>query len=247
MSGPQRPIEALSRGLRVLETLSRASGSMGNGQLARATNLAPSTVSRLTDSLVQLGYLRMDPSSGAYYLTPKNLRLGYPVLANMPIVGRAQRILDELSRETGVTSALAVRDELHVAFVATARGRAVHAVNLAVGGRLPVALSAAGLSLTASMEEPYKSRLLRAIRADLTSRGADVPEFDRRFEAAEGESVVVCRGTWQSDIDGIAIPIRSGGELYSLTLVLRTGGLADEAVDEVLVPALRRAAEALAD
>jgi DNA-binding IclR family transcriptional regulator len=220
---------------------------MGNGQLARATGLAPSTVSRLTDSLVQLGYVRMDPASGAYYLTPKNLRLGYPVLANLSIVGRAQRVLDELSLETGVTSALAVRDELHVAFVATARGRDVHAVNVAVGGRLPVALSAAGISLAASIEEPYKSRLLRAIRADLTERGASVAEFDRRVAGAEREPVVECHGTWQSDIDGIAMPLRRGGELYSLTLVVRNGGLADESVTDVLIPALRRAVGALAD
>jgi DNA-binding IclR family transcriptional regulator len=247
MTEPKRPIEALARGLRVLEALSRSSGAMGNGQLARATKLAPSTVSRLTDSLVQLGYLRVDPTTGSYHLTPKNLRLGYPILANISILGRTQRILDDLSEKTGYTSALAIRDELHVATAATARGKHMQSVNLAVGGRLPVALSAAGIALVAAMEEPQKSKLLRVIRADLAARGGDVKEFDRQLELGERNTVVITRGAWHHDIGGIATLLRSGGQLYALSLVIRGAGPDDECVSEVLVPALLRAAEALAD
>lgn len=247
MSQPNRPVAALARGLRILETLSRVEGPMGNGQLARATGLAPSTVSRLTDSLVQLGYLKINPASGAYFLTPKNLRLGYPVLANLPVVGRAQRVLDELSAATGVTSALAVRDELHVTFVATARGRGVRAVNLAVGGRLPVALSAAGIALVDALQEPHRDRALRAIRTDLTTRGGSVEDFDTRLRATRGETVVAVRGAWHDDIDGLAVSLRSGGELYSLTLVLVEGDLAEEDTARELRRALASAAEELSD
>lgn len=220
---------------------------MGNGQLARATGLAPSTVSRLTDSLVQLGYLKISPESGAYFLTPKNLRLGYPVLANMPVAGRAQRVLDELSASTGVTSALAVRDELHVAFVATARGRDVRAVNLAVGGRLPVSLSAAGVALVAAMGEPQKSRLLGSLRADLQQRSYSVAEFDERLHDAERTPAVISRGAWQREIDGIAMALHSGGQLYSLTLVLKSVEIDDDALATTYLPKLREAAEILSD
>lgn len=247
MAEPKRPIEALARGLKVLEALSRSSGAMGNGQLARATNLAPSTVSRLTDSLVQLGYLRVDPTTGAYHLTPKNLRLGYPILANISILGRTQRILDELSETTGFTSALSIRDELHVAVAATARGKHLRSVDLAVGGRLPVALSAAGIALVAAMDDPPKSKLLRAIRADLATRRGDVTEFDRRLALGERNTVVITRGAWHNDIGGIATPLRSGGQLYALSLVIRGDGPDDDCVSGALVPALRKAAEALTD
>ncbi|QVQ51587.1 IclR family transcriptional regulator [Spiractinospora alimapuensis] len=245
MSQPNRPVTALARGLRILETLSRAEGPMGNGQLARSTGLAPSTVSRLTDSLVQLGYLRINPTSGAYFLTPKNLRLGYPVLANMSIVGKGQRVLDDLSAETGVTAALAVRDEVHVAFVATARGRGVRAVRLAVGGRLPVAVSAAGLALMAQCAEPHRSRVLRQIRSDLIDRGADVTQFDDRLARAEQEHVVTTQGAWQDDIEGLAVSLQNNGDLYALTLVMKKGHL--DPNRETLTQALTTAADTLSD
>lgn len=219
---------------------------MGNGQLARATNLPPSTVSRLTDSLVRLGYLRMDPVSGAYHLTAKNLRLGYPVLANISILGRSQRILDELSADTGLTSALAIRDGLHVAVAATVRGRHLQSVNLAVGGRLPLALSAAGIALVSAMEEPQKHRLIKEIRDDLKLRGGCVRDFDSKLEACEGNAVAVSFGAWHHDIGGVATPVRSGGQLFALTLAFRPKGTNDE-LHNLPVSALQRAAGVLAD
>jgi len=240
-----RPVEALARGIRILEVLSRASGPLTNGQIARATELPPSTVSRLTDSLVQLGYLRFTSDQGAYRLTPKNLRLGYPVLANTPLASRAQRVLDEMSSETGCTSALAVRDELHVAFLATARGRDLRSVPLAVGGRLPISMSAAGIALLAAMEEPQKSRLVRSIRSDLTARGHSVKDFEESLSVGR-DLLVVNRGRWRSEIGGVAAPLRSGGELYALTFAVRVEYLDDGGEDRLLT-SMRAAVDRLSD
>ncbi|WP_433374694.1 IclR family transcriptional regulator [Streptosporangium sp. CA-115845] len=246
MSGTNQPIEALARGLRVLEALSRSSGSMGNGQIARVTNLPPSTVSRLTDSLVRLGYLQMDSTSGAYSLTAKNLRLGYPVLANISILGRSQRVLNTLSADTGLTSALAIRDGLHVATVATVRGRHPHSVSLAVGGRLPLAVSASGVALISGLEEPHKSRLVKEICAGLQARGRSVGDFESQLKACEETTVAVSRGAWHDDIGGMATPIRSGGQLFALGVVFKSNGTSAE-LGKLPVQALRRAAEELAD
>lgn len=215
-----QPIEALARGLRVLEVLSSASGSMGNGQLSRATGLPPSTISRLTDSLVQLGYLRVSPESGAYMLTPKNLRLGYPVLANMPIAGRAQQAVDRLGDAAGMTAALAVRDDLHMSFLAIRRPRKARAVPLAVGGRLPISMSAAGVAFLRATHEPTRSRVTNAIYADLQRRGQPVEDFERRLAEPE-KPVYVSLGGWHSDVGGVATAFRAGGELYALSLIAR--------------------------
>lgn len=219
---------------------------MGNGQLSRATGLPPSTVSRLTDSLVQLGYLRVNPDSGAYVLTPKNLRLGYPVLANLPVAARAQKTLDQLTDTTGLTSALAVRDDLHVVFVVVARARKATAVNLAVGGRLPISVSAAGIAFLRAMSEPDKSRVTTTIRNDLVRRGQPTDEFDARL-ADRYNSYLASFGGWHSDVGGVATAIRSGGELYSLTLIARTADVSSEDIEGRLVPALLTAAEQLSD
>ncbi|MGK3707936.1 IclR family transcriptional regulator [Arthrobacter koreensis] len=246
MSSPTRPIEALARGLKILEVLSRATGSMGNGQLSRATGLPPSTVSRLTDSLVQLGYLRVSSDSGAYYLTPKNLRLGYPVLVNLPIAGRARRALDSLADTTGFTAALATRDGLHMTFMSVTRPRNSNSVNLAVGGRLPISVSAAGLAFVAASEEPEKSRLTSSIRYDLERRGQPVTPFEERLAAASGRYVSSIGG-WNTDLGGVAVPVRCSGELYALTLIARTSQLEAADIAAELVPPLLQSADYLAD
>ncbi|MFI9627450.1 IclR family transcriptional regulator [Streptomyces sp. NPDC052042] len=241
-----QPITALARGLKVLEVLSRANGAMGNGQLARATGLPPSTVSRLTDSLVQLGYLRQSQESGAYVLTPKNLRLGYPVLANLPIAGRAQKAIDALADETGMTTALAVRDDLHVAFLVVSRPRRARAVPLSVGGRLPISVSAAGIAFLRSMTEPMKGRATTAVRKDLTQRGQPVEDFDRRLTEPESRAYVSLR-SWHSDVGGVATAFHAGGELYALSLVAYTEELQRTDIDGSLVPLLLETTDELAD
>lgn len=241
-----QPIEALARGLRILEVLSSSSGAMGNGQLARATGLPPSTVSRLTDSLVQLGYLRVNAESGAYQLTPKNLRLGYPVLANLPIATRAQQAIDQLGDLSGMTAALAVRDDLHMSFLAVRRPRKARAVPLAVGGRLPISVSAAGVAFVRAMEEPARSRLVSAVTADLMRRGHPADDFERRMAEPERE-LEVSIGGWHSDIAGVATAFRAGGELYAVTIIARSSELVDRDLDGELRPLLTDAADRLAD
>ncbi|MET0479931.1 MAG: IclR family transcriptional regulator [Mycetocola sp.] len=241
-----QPIEALARGLRILEVLSSANGAMGNGQLSRATGLPPSTVSRLTDSLVQLGYLKVSPDSGAYQLTPKNLRLGYPVLANLPIAGRAQQAIDELGERSGMTAAIAVRDDLHMSFLAVRRPRKSRAVPLAVGGRLPISVSAAGIAFLRSMTEPSRSRVTNAIRSDLQRRGQPVDEFERRL-AEPAQQLHVSLGGWNSEVGGVATAFRAGGELYAVSLIARSDELTDFDPDGELAQLLIGTADQLAD
>lgn len=241
MTDAPRPIEALARGLRILEALSRTTGAMGNGQIARATGLPPSTVSRLTDSLVQLGYLRIDADTGAYRLTPKNLRLGYPILANLPLGGRADRALGSLQTATGMTAAIAIRDDLHMAFVSVARSPRPGAIPLAVGGRIPLALSAGGITYLQAMPEPDRSRLIAHVRRDLEKRASAVEVFDRML-ALPPTQAVVSLGNWNKAYGGIARTFIAGGELYAMTLAARLEELevpgavesATQALDEAI-------------
>ncbi|MGO1974274.1 MAG: IclR family transcriptional regulator [Propionibacteriaceae bacterium] len=246
MTEAPKPIEALARGLRILEVLSRTTGALGNGQLARATGLPPSTVSRLTDSLVQLGYLLVEAESGAYRLTPKNLRLGYPILANLPLGGRADRALHELHAATKMTAAIAIRDDLHMAFVSVARFRRPGAVPLAVGGRLPLALSAVGIAYLNDMPEPERGRLITRARRDLERRCPPVSVFDQLL-ARPADEAVVSLGNWNDAFGGIARTFLAAGELYVMTLVARTEELQVPGTTESATEALDQAIVAVTD
>ena len=221
-------VDALARGLGILEAFSRSSRPLGNGEIAQMTRLAPSTVSRLTHTLTVLGYLRLDRNLRRYMLTPKNLTLGYPVLAGLSLLDRARPVLDRLAAETGETAALAIRDGLHVTFVEAVHGNNLVAVRLATGARLPVALSAAGLSIIAGMPEAERRVLVARLRADLLHRGGDADAFDRRLKQACTGPVASVRDAWRRGIGGIAAALKEQDQVVSLTIPVATGSVSED-------------------
>jgi hypothetical protein len=75
----------LSNGLDVLKCFSAAEPQLGNKEIAEMLGLTRPTVSRLTFTLVGLGYLRRDERTGKYSLGPAVLTLGYPLLVHLTL------------------------------------------------------------------------------------------------------------------------------------------------------------------
>lgn len=234
-------VDALARGLAILEAFSRSSAPLCNGDIARMTGLAPSTVSRLTHTLTTLGYLRVDRSSRRYVLTPKNLTLGYPVLTGTTLLERARPVLQRLTERTGETSALAVRDGLHVTFLEAVQGTNLLAVRLATGARLPIAVSAAGMAVLAATPERERNTLAARIRADLSKRGSDIEGFNLRLAEALGQPIVVVRDAWRPGIGGVAVGLQHQGQAAVLTLPVATGSVTAAQMHDGLGQALLEA------
>lgn len=238
-------VDALARGLAILEALSRAQKPLNNGDLARATGLAPSTVSRLTHTLTMLGYIRLSQGARAYELTPKNLTLGYPVLAGLTLLQRARPHLKLLAERTGETAAIAIRDGLHITFVEVVQGSNMVAVRLATGGRLPIGVSAAGVALLSALPEQERRMIAARVRSSITRHGGDAEAFKAQLAAACREGVALVRDAWRPGIGGIAVPIRTNGELAALTIPVATGSVSRQAMRETLAPALQEVAALL--
>jgi|HigsolmetaGSP11D_1036233.scaffolds.fasta_scaffold04640_3 DNA-binding IclR family transcriptional regulator len=238
-------VDALARGLAILEALSRAQKPLSNGELARATSLAPSTVSRLTHTLSILGYVRLSQTSRTYELTPKNLTLGYPVLAGMSLLERARPRLKQLSEKTGETAALAIRDGIHVTFVEVIQGSNMVAVRLATGGRLPIAVSAAGIAILSALPDRERRTVAARVRADITRRGGNPDIFNRHLASACQQGIAIIRDAWRPGIGGIAVPVLGDGDVAALTVPVATGSITEAAMRGSLAAVLRETAEVL--
>ncbi|WP_204280159.1 helix-turn-helix domain-containing protein, partial [Raoultella ornithinolytica] len=68
---------ALVRGLQILRAFTPADVTLGNQELIERTGLPKATISRLTYTLVGLGYLIYDPLLGRYSIGPATVSLGY--------------------------------------------------------------------------------------------------------------------------------------------------------------------------
>jgi hypothetical protein len=65
-------VVALARGLEVLRAFRADDGFLGNLEIAERTGLPKPTVTRLTYTLCELGYLAQVPRLGKYRLAPKS-------------------------------------------------------------------------------------------------------------------------------------------------------------------------------
>lgn len=238
-------VDALARGLAILEALSRAQRPQSNGEIAKATALAPSTVSRLTHTLTALGYTRQSGGSRAYELTPKNLTLGYPVLAGMTLINRARPQLKLLAETTGETAALAIRDGLHITFVEVVPGASIVAVRLAMGGRLPIAVSAAGIALLASLPERERRTLASRVQTYIGQREGDLETFNRCYTQASEDGIAIIRDAWRPGIGGVSVAVKSNNEIAALTIPVATGSVSERTMRGPLAEALIAVAQGL--
>lgn len=221
-------VTSLERGLQVLRAFSRKQGGLRNGQLAKQTKLAPSTISRLVYTLRELGYLRYDRATRSYVLMPQVLSLGYPVLSQAPLLHQVRPVLLQLAQQTGETCAFAQRDGLHATFLDCVQGRNMLAVRMEIGARLPLSSSASGLCLIKASSENDRRVLMSRIRATLTRRRLPVAAFEQSVKEALAAPVVIMRDTWHKGIGGVAVPVSNGNEIGAITIPIATSNVSEK-------------------
>jgi len=236
-------VDALARGMAILECLSRVQKPLGNGEIARLLTLPPSTVSRLTYTLTELGYLRRSEQGRTYELTPKNLNLGYPLLAGMELRNHLRPYLKEISEQTGHTVALAIRDGLHMCFVDVVQGSDTNATRLATGGRLRMGVSASGVATLAAMNERNRWSTLNRLRSEFQRRGESSEHFEEALETCLRLGYALVRNLWQDGIGGISVPIHWKNTSGALTMPIPTHNVSRYDMSEKLVPVLLEFAE----
>ncbi|MGD2177388.1 MAG: IclR family transcriptional regulator C-terminal domain-containing protein [Anaerolineae bacterium] len=144
MSKDQYYIEALGRGLGVLEAFSRESPDLSLTEIAEATGLSKSTAFRFAYTLEELGFLKRDPETLQYRPGLKVLRLGFTALNSLEMGQIAQPYLKALSAECGWTTNMTVRDEAEIVYVARNKTQQILSVDLHLGSRLPVYCTSMG-------------------------------------------------------------------------------------------------------
>lgn len=153
-------IEALHRGLRVLEVFSEENSSLSLVQIADACGLDKSTAFRFVHTLEELGYLERDPDSKRYRPGLKVLKLGFSAISHLDIVQLARPYLKALSQEIDEATNMALRDGPEIVYVARISPLQLVNINLRIGSRLPVHCTSMGKAHLLDLEQPALERLL---------------------------------------------------------------------------------------
>lgn len=213
-------VTALARGLEILSAFRIGDGPLGNQELSRRSGLPKPTVSRMTHTLTQLGYLTFDPRTETYELGGRALSLGYAAISNVDIRRVARPIIEEIVERGNVHIALTMRDKLMILAVDTWEGRSLVGLRMPPGARMPIATTAGGKAYLAAVPESEREAVLDQVRSQ---HGDEWPRIRRSVEDAareiERRGFCLSLGEWQSDINGAGAAVRlPNGSVYALAL-----------------------------
>lgn len=206
--GDRKFVTALARGLEVLRCFHPRDGFLSNQEIAERTNLPKPTVTRLTYTLCQLGYLMQIPRLGKYQLAPGTITLGYAALANLGIRHVAREFMDQAAEALAAPVALGVLDRSKALYVGISRGSATFTVQLEIGSRIPLVETAMGQALLVSLPEAEREEHLALAVDKHPEKGMLLRKtMDRAVADYEQYGFVVSTGEWRPDIFAAGAPL----------------------------------------
>jgi IclR family transcriptional regulator, acetate operon repressor len=151
-------VQSIERVFELLETMADAGGVIGLSQLASQSGLPLPTIHRLVRTLVDLGYVRQEPSR-EYALGPRLVRLGD--VASGLLARWATPYLQKVVDALGESTNLAILDGDQIMYVAQAPGRHSMRMFTEVGRRAQAHCTAAGKAMLAQMPAEKAEGILR--------------------------------------------------------------------------------------
>jgi DNA-binding IclR family transcriptional regulator len=205
-------VTALARGLEVLGCFRRGEGLLGNQEIAARCGLPKSTVSRLTHTLTDLGYLHHVPELGRYRLGTAVLALGSAMLGGLDVRRLARPLMQQMAAETRTVIGLGMRDRRSVVYLELARGDSAISLNLEVGSRISLTSSAMGRAWWAACDPEERERMMDRLRGPDEEAWQKLRRGVGRAVAEHREFGCCCSfGDWQPDVNAIALGFQPGG------------------------------------
>lgn len=148
----KNPIQVADRLFHSLEVLADH-GDMGLTEISRESGLNKSTVHRILNSLIYMGYVRQEPESGRYKLTFKIVDLSNKILRKVDVVNLARPHLRRLMELTGETVHLVERDGADAVYIDKVESfsNTIQMVSR-IGSRIPLCRSGVGKAIAAELE-----------------------------------------------------------------------------------------------
>ncbi len=236
------------RGLEVLRVFRSERAALGNADIVRRTQISKASVSRITSTLVTLGFLARVPGGRQFQLGTRPLSLGRAYLEASPLASAAYPLMQSIADELNVSTALAIGDHLDMLYVAYCKGSNISTLRLGVGSLLPMAVTSVGRAYLWGLTETERTALLARIRTQAGPLGEEKMQgIDRAFQDLDASGFCMSVVEYQRDAFGVAVPVRLGQEgtlmAFSCGAVLQ--GATRQMLSESIAPRLKEAAQAL--
>lgn len=208
-------VEALARGLRILQAFHSSEERLSNLEIAHRCGLPKSTVTRLTYTLTTLGFLHHIADLGRYRIGLATLTLAHVAHARLDLRAASDAALQELADSTRTMISLGIRDDLSVVYIDCRRSQSTAVtLNLDVGSRLALGTTAIGRAHITVMGAAERRAVMQRLQALSEAQWPAIEQgIERAFTELSEIGCVTSFGEWNKEINGIAVPLRLGSEL----------------------------------
>lgn len=187
MPKPQRGIQSIDVGGRLLHALTRSDGAMMLKELAEAADMPAAKAHAYLVSFCKLGLMEQDAVTGRYDLGSLALELGLASLNRLDAVKIATQEMTALSARTGQSTAIAVWGNYGPTIVRFEQSvRPIH-VNMRTGTVMALSQTATGYVFSAYVTPAQIDAALAATSPEIKQRSA----AKRALQALEPEFVAV--------------------------------------------------------
>ena len=201
----------VERGLEVLRAFRSDRAPLSNAELVRRTGLSKATVSRLTSTLMQVGFLGQVPGRREFELSAGSLGIGHAYLSTSELLRAAQPWMQTLADRLDVSVALGIQAGNDMLYVGYRVSRKVATLRLGVGSVLPMGTTAIGRAYLWGLPATEQRRLIAEFKKE---PGRDPVALEHAIRASFGEleSTGTCAvmGGYQRSTYAVAQPVRLG-------------------------------------
>lgn len=231
----------LARGLGVLRAFRASDSGLTHAQIAARTGLPKPTVSRLTYTLCELGYLSHGGRNERFRLGPAAVALGSVASLSTSFLDLASDSMQELADKTGTLALVAVRDGDRMLLAKTWRPKGVATIWLEPGHRIPMLGSSSGQAVLATMGEERFSSMQPSAELETFRKDG----YDQMI--AQGFTVAPTPTRYARTVQAVSVPYFAGefGEPVAFTCGSLPEDLPDARITSEVGPALRATVKAL--
>jgi len=235
-------VEALARGLEILELFTYENPSLSLTEIVSALNSNKATVFRALSTLEMMGYLEHDGATRRYRPALKVLQLGFRAINNLEVRQVARLYLERLSREVDETVSLAMLDGPDMVYVDRIRNQAIVGVVLDVGSHLPAYCTSLGKVLLADLAAHDLEMLMKTmeLRPYTSSTITDPAVLLSELSEIRRRGYAVCDGELAPGLRAVGAPIRDNNRkaVAAVNVSGSEATISPERLEQEIIPAL---------
>ncbi len=203
-------IQSIERAFAILEAIASHTEGIGLGELSRAVGLHNSTTFHITKTMVTLGYVTQNPATKSYSIGRPIYALAASAVQEVQLVNISHPILEDLNRETGELSHLAVRSGDEIIIVAKTDGHSAFDFRSRVGMARPAHCTAVGKILLAALSDGELERRLSAGTLESFTKNTitDATRLRENIERIRADGVAFDDEEFHRDVRCVALPVR---------------------------------------